>query len=410
MTRRWAVICLAVGQTIVWAGSYYFFPAMLLRWESAEGWPKTTLTGAFAAALVLTALFSPFAGRLIDRGRGAQTMALCAFAAAAMVAALPFAPSIWVFAGLWLGIGVAMGGCLYEPCFALITRTTGDAARRSITMVTLVAGFASTISFPLSHFLSERADWQTAAFAFAALIAGVGAPLLWFGARQLEADFAAESADRPVPEPHHTDLVEAAGRTVRQVLQSPVFLMLALAFAFLHLNHAVIINHLLPILDDRGVDPERAVFAASLIGPMQVAGRVVMMLSERHLSNHAITNYCFGALVLATASLYTASVWPLLIFGFVFLQGSGVGISSIMKPVVVRDLLGERDFGTIYGSLALPTMLATATAPFLGSLLWAAGGYDFTLLVIGAVALAGLTAYRMAAARGRSAAAGHRRS
>ena len=410
MTPRLAIACLAVGQTIVWAGTYYLFPAMLLRWESVEGWPKTTLTAAFAAALVLTALVSPVAGRLIDRGRGPHTIAGLAFLSAGLLALLPFAPNIWVFAVIWLAIGACMGGCLYEPCFALITRTTGDAARRSITMVTLVAGFASTVSFPTSHFISERADWQSAAFTFAALIAVAGAPLLWLGARKLERDFADSAAAEIPQESHHADLAEAAQRTVREVLRSPLFMLLALAFAFLSLNHAVIINHLLPILDDRGVDPEAAVFAASLIGPMQVAGRVVMMLSERHLSNNAITTYCFGALVLATLCLYTASVWPLLIFAFVFLQGTGIGISSIMKPVVVRDLLGEKDFGAIYGSLALPTMLAFAAAPFLGSLLWAAGGYDFALLVIGALALSGLVAYRLAALKGAAARPGHRHS
>ncbi|ANK80735.1 MAG: hypothetical protein TEF_07935 [Rhizobiales bacterium NRL2] len=403
MTVRLAIAALAIGQTIVWAGTYYFFPAMLLRWETVEGWPKTTLTAAFAAALVLTALVSPLAGRLIDRGRGPQTIAGLAFVAAGLVALLPFAPNIWVFAALWLAIGVCMGGCLYEPCFALITRTRGAAARRAITMVTLVAGFASTVSFPLSHYVSREANWQTAAFVFAGLIAFAGAPLLLFGARTLERAHGAAGAAAPA-ETAHGGIAAAAERTVAQVLRSPVFLLLALAFALLSLNHAVIINHILPILDDRGVSPEQAVLAASLMGPMQVAGRVAMMLSERHLSNHVITTYCFGALLLATVCLFTASFWPLLIFAFVVLQGSGIGIFSIMKPVMTRDLLGEKNFGAIYGSLALPTMLAFALAPFLGTLLWAAGGYDFAIMVIGALTLAGLIAFRAASAQAHAAA------
>ncbi len=41
-----------------------------------------------------------------------------------------------------------------------------------------------------------------------------------------------------------------------------------------------------------------------------------------------------------------------------------------MRPVVVRDLLGQANFGAISGALALPTMLGFAFSPFIGSLLW----------------------------------------
>ena len=102
MNTRLAVFCLAFGQTIVWAGMYYLFPALLLRWEDAEGWSKTTLTAAFAGALVMSGLFAPLAGRIIDKGRGAELMAGTTLLGAVMLSLLPMAGSIWVFAGIWL--------------------------------------------------------------------------------------------------------------------------------------------------------------------------------------------------------------------------------------------------------------------------------------------------------------------
>ena len=118
------------------------------------------------------------------------------------------------------------------------------------------------------------------------------------------------------------------------------------------------------------------------------------------MSFSSLTMYCFGSLVMASICLLTASALPLLIFAFVFLQGSGVGISSIMRPVVVRDLLGQANFGAISGALALPTMLGFAFSPFIGSLLWELGGYDLAILTVLAMAAAGLIAYRMASLRG----------
>ena len=50
-----------------------------------------------------------------------------------------------------LGVGMAMG--LYDPAFATLTGLYGRAARGPITGITLIAGFASTIGWPLSAFL-----------------------------------------------------------------------------------------------------------------------------------------------------------------------------------------------------------------------------------------------------------------
>lgn len=398
MSVRAALFCLAIGQTLIWAGTYYLFPALLLRWEEAEGWSKTSLTGGFTAALIVTALFAPVSGRLIDRGYGPIAMGCSAVVAAVAVALLPVADALPLFVALWLIIGACMAACLYEPCFAIITRTRGPEARRGITFVTLIAGFASTISFPLSHAVTEAYGWQEAAMLFGAISGLIAAPLLFLGARSLEQrHIAEENVRRAAP-----DFAEAETTPVRQVMRSPVFVLLAVAFMFLSVNHAVLINHLLPIMDDRGIDLATAVLVASLMGPMQVAGRILIMLFEKRTSNHLVTIYCFGALVVASACMLMASAWPLLIFAFVFLQGSGVGISSIMRPVVVRDLLGQANFGAISGALALPTMLGFAFSPFIGSLLWELGGYDLAIWVVLSMAAAGLIAYRLASVRGIS--------
>ena len=50
----------------------------------------------------------------------------------------------------WLLLGVGMGAGLYDAAFAALGRIYGDAARRSITGITLIAGFASTVGWPLT--------------------------------------------------------------------------------------------------------------------------------------------------------------------------------------------------------------------------------------------------------------------
>ncbi|MEM7498874.1 MAG: MFS transporter, partial [Pseudomonadota bacterium] len=196
MTTRRAILCLAIGQTITWAGVFYLFAALLPRWEAAEGWSRTGLSAAFAAAITVSALAAPAAGRLIDRGHGPALITGATLLGALAIGLLPLASrsgaGLAGFAALWLVAGLAMAGALYEPCFALITRCLRDRARRAITTVTLIAGFAGSLAFPAGHLIAEAAGWQAATTAAALAVSLIAAPLTWTGARQLEAARAAD--------------------------------------------------------------------------------------------------------------------------------------------------------------------------------------------------------------------------
>jgi MFS family permease len=392
MTARRAIIFLAIGETIYWAGLYYIFAALLVQWEAAEAWPKTAITAAFTGAILMAAVFAPIAGRMVDHGRGPHVLTFGALTGAFLVALLPFAGSVWVFGLIWLGVGACLGGCLYETCFSLITRTRGDSARRDITLVTLVAGLAGTLSFPLSNTIADLFGWHAATWTMAGLVVFVGVPLVWTAARFLENEYQKGHAERAAEE-------AAAGRpafSIRSVLKKPAFWLLAIGFAILGGNHGVIINHILPILTDRGLSPDAAVIAASMIGPMQVAGRLAMMAAERRVSNHGITTACFIGVACAGTALYFSHSFPGLVVVFVILQGSGHGVTSIMRPVITKEILGARNFGAISGAVAVPYLLSWAMAPVAGSLLWEAGGYDLAILVVIVLACVGLVLYRSA--------------
>ena len=147
-TPRRPVILLAIGQTLAWASIYYTFPALLLRWEQDMDWSKPEVTMAITLGVLISALMAPVAGRIIDAGRGGEMMAAAAVLGGALLVALSRVETLWQFYLVWGGIGLAMSGALYEPCFALVTRAKGAGAKGSIVLITLVAGFASTISFP----------------------------------------------------------------------------------------------------------------------------------------------------------------------------------------------------------------------------------------------------------------------
>ena len=389
---RRIVWSLAVGETIVWAAFYYLFPALLLEWERDLGWSKTELAGAFTLSLVVFAALAPVAGRLIDRGYEREVFSVSTLLGALALMALSQVTSLWHFYSVWLLLGVAMAGCLYEACFAVLTRLMGERARQAITRVTLVAGLAGTVAFPGANVLTDMLGWRGAVVVFGVSVIVIALPLIWFGCT-----LARQQGEALAPPPSHQ-----SSDTLR-ILRNPIFWLLAMSFSMITLNHSTLVTHLLPLLDERDIRPGTAVLAASMIGPMQVTGRLLMMAVEKHVSIMAICFGCFAGTMIATLALLGSASVPMLVAVFVIFQGASYGVTSITRPVVTAELLGRQNFGLVSGLMAVPFIGATAAAPTLGALIWLAGGYDSVIrCVLGVTALgcvALIAALRLAGTR-----------
>jgi len=388
---RLDVLPLAIAQTIAWAAMYYSFPALLPEWERDLGWSKTALSGAFTAALVVTAVLAPSAGRLIDRGAARLIHPGGALAGAGLLLLLSQVTEVWQFYAVWIALGAAMSVSLYEACFAIITVTIGHRARTAITTVTLVAGFAGTVSFPSAHFLAQALGWRGAVMCFAAAVALAVIPLMLLGLRLLERHRVPEEAP---------GATESSGADRAAVTRRPAFWLLAFGFGTIGLVHGLILAHLLPILADRGIAEATAVFAASMIGPMQVLGRIVMLTTEKRTSTFGVALACYLGMGLGCTALLFAGLSPWLVAVFVMLHGAGYGTASIVRPVLTAEVLGRRRFGAIAGMLAIPFMGGFAVGPTVAALVWEAGGYDMVVGLAVAAVLAGLTAVFAAARAG----------
>ena len=364
----------AIAETLVWAAYYYSFPALLPIWEADLGFSKTALTGAFTLSLIVSAVAAPIVGRLIDYGYGKVVFAGGAAFASILLILLSQVTEIWQFYAIWFAIGIAMACSLYEACFAIITYSMGGNAKRAITIVTLAAGFAGTVSFPSAHFLSELFDWRITLICFAAVIITVCIPLILYGCHHAEQE-ASFKAPKPTP----------SIRKAMVVTKAPTFWLLGLTFFLLAFNHGMVISHMLPILDDRGLSENFAVLAASMIGPMQVTGRLIMLAFEKYVSVFAICCACFASAFIAGCALLFSNLSPLFIIPFVVFQGGGYGVLSIIRPTVISELLGRKDFGTIAGLLAIGFMAGSAFSPTSASLLWETGGYDLVIIVVAGI-------------------------
>jgi len=378
--RTLGVWLLGFGETIVWACIYYIFAALLLTWEQTIGFAKAELTLGFTVAILCAAVASPLNGRLIDRGYGRWTLGLGCLGGAAALALLATVSEPWQFVAVWALIGFAQGVSLYEPCFSVVTRALGAEARPAITRITLLAGLASTVCFLASAALLEALDWRETLLVFAFAAAVLAAPMLYLGAALLEGA-APETSAPAAPEANRAALHAAFRR--------PVFWILALAFPMMALNHGILINHIMPILADRGIGRDTAILVASTVGPMQVAGRIVLMLTERWVDTMAATAGAFFVVMLASLVLWSAQDSAPLVFLFAAMQGGAYGLTSILKPAITAALLGRVGFGAISGWLAFPYLIGGAFAPHLGAIVWGIGGYSLVILATAALAAGG---------------------
>ncbi len=392
--NRRIVLSLAFSQTITWAAIFYSFPALLPQWEADLGWSKTEISGAFTCALIVSALAAPLAGRFVDLGRGNLLLTGSPLLGAVGLVFLSQVTTLWGFYLAWLIIGLAMAGGLYEACFAFVTHVFGSHAKSRITTITLIAGLAGTVSFPSAHALSEMFGWRGAVISFAVATALISVPLAFWATRL--ASMQAAPLPSPPAEQYQSNLAAA--------FRSPVFWLLGSAFALTALAHGVLLTHLLPLLDDRGVHKEAAVLAAAMIGPMQVTGRLAMMAIERRVTIATVANLSFLFMAVAAAALYGAAAVPVMLVLFVVMHGAGYGVTSIVRPVVTAKFLGRSQFGVISGALAIPYMGMAAAAPTVAALIWSAGGYDFVIIAAFCAVVAGLAAFlaasRLASAQG----------
>lgn len=303
---------------------------------------------------------------------------------AGLLAVLAWSPNIYVFGGITILIELLSFAVLYDAAFSVLAQKRPDDTRKAITRLTLIAGFASTIFWPLSGFLVEQVGWRGTQLIFAAshLICAA----LHFALTALPVTTAPVSRPDAAPEPHRWTPAIMSPDMARRA-----FRLLALGFALTGMAISAITVHLVEIL--RSLDlGEAAYLAAMVLGPAQVAVRLMdaTVWRDRHPLFIAILSA--AAIVTAITLLLLPGPAALLGFAFAAIMGAGAGLSSIVRGAVPVALFGASGLGRRLGRLAAIRNVLGASAPFLFA--WAAAAYSMSWAVVAALSLsvAGLTA------------------
>lgn len=346
-----AVPVLGVTQILAWGSLFY--PAVLIMPLIAadRGWSLAFAMGGFTVALLVTSLVAPAVGGAIDRYGGHVVMPLGSLLGAAGLVLVTFATHPAAYMAVWMLLGVAIAASLYDPAFATLGRIFGSAARRPITALTLIGGFASTLCWPATQFLLTRTDWRGTYLIYAALLAFVAAPLHAFAlprvrsGQKSHADPNAELPSAPLP---------AKGLP---------FLLVAAGFAIYAFVPSGLAAHLLAIFQREGIDASTAVLIGALFGPAQVGSRICEMIFARNVhplnvARIALMIMLFGFALIAVFGFSVATA-----AAFAILFGAANGLVTITRGAVPLALFGAAGYGRILGRIAKPFQAVQAIAP-----------------------------------------------
>ncbi|WPZ15149.1 MFS transporter [Nitratireductor rhodophyticola] len=381
MISRTTLVVATLGgtQTLAW-GSTYYLPAILAAPMADDlGVSSGVVFAAFSAALIMAAFLGPFAGRRIDRlgGRGVLALSNLIFATGLVLLAAAQGTAMLVAAWLIVGAGMALG--LYEAAFSTLARLYGSEARGAITGITLIAGFASTICWPISAWLETELGWRWTCIAWAAAHIAIGFPLNRFvvpaSVQPVE-----PATERPAPFVSST----------APAPQTATIALLAFVFAATWFTSTAMAAHLPGLLELAGATPTVALTAAALIGPTQVAGRLLEFGVLR--SFHPLLSARLAAIAHPLGAVVVLGWGAPAAMVFAALHGGGNGILTIAKGTLPLAIFGPADYGFRQGILMVPARFAQAGAPFLFALLMERYGASALLLttVLGLASLAAL--------------------
>ena len=377
------ISALGVAQIASWGSLFYAIGVLGPAMRRDLGISELFLFGSFTAGLFASGIAAPMVGRLIDRRGGRFALCGGSLLGALACALLAIAPNREVMVLGWLVAGLAMAACLYDPAFATLSQHAHDRYRRSVTALTLFGGFASTVFWPLSHLLLEAWGWRITWAIYAGIHIFLCFPLHRFFVPDYVREVGAD--EKPV----------AAEQSA--AFGDPRLPWLAASFAIATFIFGVIAVHLISLLTHAGLTSAQAVTISMLVGPLQVAGRVIELGISRRVTAVTVGLFAFGLMLLALVSLISVEGFGIAAVLFVISYGCGNGILTIVRGSAPVELFGSRGLGSLLGYLGRPIFFAKAIAPAAFSALVTFGlTRNGALAAMIAFAIAGMGSYAMA--------------
>ncbi len=379
------ILALGLTQTIGYGTLFYSYGVLAPAIARDFGVGLDWFFGAFTIGLLLGGLVAPLVGRELDRRGAREVMRVGSVLAGFALLCCAIAPSMWVFAITIILAEAAACLVLYEAAFAALTQIHRHEARRGITLITLIAGFASTVFWPLTQFMLVTLDWRWTLAIFALAHLAICAPIHHALLKR-----AVPLSDKPADP---LALLVAAPPVLTGAERHRALVLFTVAVSISGFVYSSFPVHMLRIIENEGFSPEAAALIAMVMGPAQVLARFVEITL-----GHRFDPLMTGRAALGTA---VASIAILLLFSgtlasaiiFAALYGASQGLITIARGTVPLQLFGAVGYGTLVGRITGLRFLVNAAGPFLFALAATHLSMDSALAINAVIALMAFLAF-----------------
>ena len=364
MNRRRLGLVLGINQTLSWGMTFYLPAVVVVPVAHDLGQSTFALLGAFTMSLLIAGFCAPRVGRWIDRhgGKGCIAASIVVLAIGQGILALSPNIAVWYLGWGVLGVGMAMG--LYDAAFATVGTLLGREAGPTITDVTLCAGFASTVFWSLGATIIGFTGWRGLLLVYVGIMLCLNLPMVLALVPRLDQN--RKEANQAVTE--------------RSPVSRTAIACLAGFFTLRWFITSALAAHILALLHGIGLDAATAVVVASLIGPGQVAGRMLEWTIGRRF--HLLSRARLAALLFPIGAALLPLGGPVSATAFAIMYGMSNGIMTINRGTLPLALFGPNGYATVLGWLAVPVLVAQAVAPTVAAPV-VAGLPSLSVLLIG---------------------------
>ncbi|MFJ5369157.1 MFS transporter, partial [Bosea sp. CER48] len=372
------ILALGVTQVFGYGALYYAFTVLAPRMTASFGWTPEWTYGGFAIGLFLGGAVAPITGSLIDRYGTRLVMTTGSALAGLALLALAEARGLVSYVLAMVALQAVTTAVFYDAAFAALTQARGSQARRAISQLTLIGGFASTLFWPLTSSLLAILDWRGVYRLYGVAQILVCMPLhLAFLPGRVKRPVVAAAVPAASPATPEPEMVYLTGDARRRA-----FLLLALAFSLQGFVVSAMAVHMLALLQGFGLSAAVAVGIGAMLGPSQVAGRLAEMLFGRSVS--PITTAWVSAWLMPLGLLLLLLGGSLAVVAGLFAIAFGIsmGLSSIVRGTVPLQLFGPLGFGATMGKLSAPGLVIKAAAPLAFAVALERGGVAVSTLVL----------------------------
>jgi hypothetical protein len=315
---------------------------MSQEFEKEFLWSKTFIFGIFSLGIFLGGLLAPKIGKFLDNHGARVVMSvgslLCALG-------LFFVSNIqsqlnYVFSIIFLEIVSTL--VLYEAAFVAFSQLAGNKARLPITQITLIAGFASTIFWPLISFLLSFLSWREVYLILAFFHLFIALPIHFFILKKdvlIKTDMKFSNS--------FDDSLELEGKIRKKSL-----ILVGTVFSLMAIPITVMQTHFLGLMSGFGIEMTSAIALGALIGPSQVGSRIISGIFSTFIMS------------LGILALYFSGYEILLATFFVVLYGAGQGLTDIIRGSIPLYLFGKDNLGKTIGGINLYRNIIVSLVPF----------------------------------------------